>query len=108
MTVSQRADGGNPFAALGGADQGIVLTGWGRRPCDGKLASGVMRPVRQQRLLSLAVRAFLDSQFGATSGQRRDAWHVLAETLPREAPDTSFVSRGIPEPRMGASSRVAR
>ena len=59
-------DGGNPFAALGGAEQGIVQTGWGRRPCAGKLASGAMRPVRQQRLLSLAVRAFLDSQLGAT------------------------------------------
>jgi hypothetical protein len=60
-----------------------------------------MRPVRQQRLLSLAVRAFLDSQLGATSGQRREAWHYLAETLPREAPDASFASRGIPEPGTG-------
>jgi len=105
-SLPEQADDGNPFAALGGAEQGIVLTGWGRRPCDGELASGVMRPLRQQRLLSLAVRAFLDSQLGATSGQRREAWHYLAETLPREAPDATFASRGIPEPRMGASSRV--
>jgi hypothetical protein len=67
-----------------------------------------MRPARQQRLLSLAVRAFLDSQLGATPRERREAWHYLAETLPREAPDASFASHGIAEPRIGASSRVNR
>jgi predicted dienelactone hydrolase len=101
-------DGDNPFAALGGAEQGIVLTGWGRPPCAGEIASVAMRPVRQQRLLSLAVRAFLDSQLGATPRERREAWHYLAETLPREAPDASFASHGIAEPRIGASSRVNR
>jgi predicted dienelactone hydrolase len=91
-------DGGNPFAALGGPEQGIVLTKWGRPPCTGELSSDAMRPSRQQRLLHLAARAFLDSQLGATRRERREAWHYLAETLPREAQDASFASRGIPEP----------
>jgi hypothetical protein len=57
-----------------------------------------MRPVRQQRLLRLAVRAFLDSQLAADLGARRAAWRYLSETLPREAPEASFASRGIAVP----------
>ena len=67
-----------------------------------------MRPVRQQHLLSLAVRAFLDSQLGATPRVRREAWLYLAGTLPREAPDASFASHGIPEPRIASPPRVDR
>jgi hypothetical protein len=67
-----------------------------------------MRPTRQQRLLSLGVRAFLDSQLGATPRERSEAWHYLSETLPREAPDASFASHGIPEPRIATPSRIDR
>jgi predicted dienelactone hydrolase len=91
-------DGADPFAALGGPEQGILPSANGRMPCSGELASDAMRPTRQQRLLRLAVRAFLDSQLGATRELRREAWRYLAQTLPREAPDASFASRGIPEP----------
>jgi predicted dienelactone hydrolase len=89
---------GNPFARLGGAEQGILPDAGGPLPCARDPVGLAMRPRRQQILLRLAVRAFLDAELGATPEARRAAWAYLATVLPGEAPEASLATRGIAPP----------
>lgn len=91
-------DGPNPFEALGGPEQGIVLDADGPLPCSRDPVALAMRPRRQQLLLRLAVRAFLDAELAATPEERRAAWDYLTLTLPRELGDASVSTSGIARP----------
>jgi hypothetical protein len=89
---------GNPFARLGGPEQGILLDAEAPEPCARDPLGLALRPRRQQILLRLAVRAFLDAELGATPELRRAAWAYLTTVLPREAPEASLATRGIAPP----------
>ena len=86
---------GNPLAPLGGSEQGIDFAAVQVPPCSREASGRAMRPRRQQILLHLAVRAFLESQLGDTPELRRDAWSYLARTLPHEASDATLDVRGL-------------
>ncbi len=96
--LPQDLDGPSPFAALGGAEQGIVLDAGGPPPCSRHAEALAMRPRRQQILLHLGVRAFLDAELGATAEERRAAWSYLTTTLPRELRDASLATNGMGAP----------
>ncbi len=96
--LPQDLDGPNPFAALGGPEQGILPDPGGPSPCSRDSDALAMRPRRQQLLLHLGVRAFLDAELGATSEERGAAWTYLTTTLPRELGDASLATRGMAQP----------
>jgi len=96
--LPQDLDGPNPFAALGGPEQGILPDPDGPPPCSRETGALAMRPRRQQLLLHLGVRAFLDAELGATPEERGAAWTYLTTTLPRELGDASLATRGMVQP----------
>lgn len=91
-------DGPSPFASLGGPDQGILLDAGGPPPCSRDPGALAMRPRRQQILLHLGVRAFLDAELGPTPEERRAAWTYLTTTLPRELGEASLAINGMAQP----------
>lgn len=96
--LPQDVEGTSPFAPLGGPDQGILLDAGGPPPCSRGPGALAMRPRRQQIVLRLGVRAFLDAELGATPEERRAAWAYLATTLPRELGDASLATHGLAQP----------
>lgn len=84
--------GPDPFAPLGGAEQGVDFAAW-EMPCTGEQGepARAMRPQRQQHLTSLAIRAFLDAQLAPGASDRSEAGLYLRERLPSELPDASVL-----------------
>ena len=81
--------GANPFAGLGGPEQGIRVDAEAVMPCQGDLAKA-LHPGRQLMITSLAVMAFLDSVFGSDAPARDAAASYLADELPRDFAEARY------------------
>ena len=79
----------NPFADLGGEEQGM-LSPPVRLPCANGAAPEALAADRQQMIATLALRAFLDSTWASDARERAAAARFLAETLPRDFPEVSY------------------
>ncbi len=98
LDVESDPDPDGPFAALGGSEMGIELGESAARPCDDDELAHAMRPARQHVLTTLAVRAFLESEFGASETSRSAASRYLAHTLARDLPETRFETSALAAP----------
>jgi predicted dienelactone hydrolase len=81
----------NPFAELGGPEQGMVEPAETPLPCEIRFEEA-MHAGRQQMLTTLAVRAFFDSHFASDLETRQANAKYLSETLPSELVDVRYVS----------------
>jgi len=70
----------NPFAGLGGPEQGILADAEGVLPCQGDFPEA-LHPGRQQMVTRLAATAFLEGVFATDPAARERAKTFLAETL---------------------------
>jgi predicted dienelactone hydrolase len=80
---------GDPFAALGGEEVGMLPLPEAARPCRSSELPRAMRPARQQAITTLAVRAFLDTTL-ADDDSRRDAESYLARDLSADFEDAEY------------------
>ncbi|MDJ0847382.1 MAG: CocE/NonD family hydrolase [Myxococcota bacterium] len=78
---------------LGGPEQGVDLRDAELPACDAPTWRRAMRPRRQHLLTTLAVRAFLDAELGATAEQRAAGRRYLMEVMPRELDDVELGAR---------------
>lgn len=98
LDVDSDPDPDGPFAALGGSEMGIELRENAARPCDDDELAHAMRPARQHVLTTLAVRAFLEAEFGASEASRSAASRYLAHTLARDLPEARFETSALAAP----------
>jgi dienelactone hydrolase len=81
----------NPLAALGGPEAGVEFPASAPRPCQRSSLPRAMRPRRQQVITTLAVRAFLDAELGASPEVRGAAARYLARGLARDFEEVELV-----------------
>ena len=80
----------NAFVGLFGTPaQGLINVTEYRPPC-AKTFEQVMQAGRQQMITTLAVRAFLESQFANEPKERADHEAFLMRTLPTELPEVTY------------------
>jgi predicted dienelactone hydrolase len=99
--------GENPFAGLGGAEQGIAEASELALPCAREAPAKALAPGRQIMVTTLALRAFFESVWADAPKKRDESARFLAEILPRDFPEASY--RAIPprppslEPKLEAA-----
>ena len=84
----------NPFAGLGGPEDGIVLDADAPLPCAGGAPDEALAAGRQLMISRLAALAFFESQFARDPAERASQASFLTETLPRDFPEASYQSAG--------------
>jgi predicted dienelactone hydrolase len=82
----------NPFAGLGGPEDGIVLDANGPLPCANGAPDQALAAGRQLMITRLAALAFFQSQFAQDAAERAAHERFLVETLARELPEASYES----------------
>jgi hypothetical protein len=85
------APGENPFAGLGGEDQGIAETR-APLPCANGAPAKALAPRRQLWVTTLALRAFFESVWAEDEGVRAESARFLAEILPRDFPEATHLA----------------
>jgi hypothetical protein len=88
-------DGGEEetaLTALGGPEEGILLSRDQARPCESGELRRSIRPPRQQVITTLAVRAFLESVLASRSEARDAAARYLAHALATDLLEATFVA----------------
>jgi predicted dienelactone hydrolase len=81
---------GNPFAGLGGVEEGIVLDPTAPLPCAAGAPDEVLAAGRQLMITRLAALAFFESQFARDPAERASQASFLTETMPRDFPELTF------------------
>jgi predicted dienelactone hydrolase len=84
----------NPFAGLGGPEDGIVLEPGAQLPCKNGAPEDALAAGRQLMVTRLAALAFFESQFARDPAERASQASFLTETLPREFPEASYQGAG--------------
>lgn len=84
----------NPFAGLGGPEDGIVLESGPQLPCKNGAPEDALAAGRQLMITRLAALAFFESTFALESAERASQASFLTETLPRDFPEASYQSAG--------------
>ena len=84
----------NPFAGLGGPEDGVVLDGNFSPPCAHGAPEEVLAAGRQLMITRLAALAFFESQFARDPAERASQESFLTETLPRELPEAHYQGAG--------------
>jgi len=84
----------NPFAGLGGPEDGIVLDATAPLPCANGAADEVLAAGRQLMITRLAALAFFESRFAPDPAERASQASFLTETLPRDFSEASYQSAG--------------
>ena len=80
----------NPFAGLGGADDGVVFAADAPPPCSGGPLPPAIHPGRQQMITVVAVRSFFESVFAEQMETRQAATMQLRQHLGHDFPEASF------------------
>jgi predicted dienelactone hydrolase len=80
----------NPFASLGGPEEGMLANPDVPLPCAGGVPDGAILAGRQQMITKLAVYAFFESVFAKSAEERQANARYLRETLPHDFPEASF------------------
>jgi dienelactone hydrolase len=83
--------GENPFAKLGGPEDGIVLDAAAPLPCAKGAPDDALAAGRQGMITRLAALAFFESQFAPDPAERISHERYLQETLPSDFPEARFV-----------------
>ncbi len=78
---------------LGGPENGVALGDAELPACDAPTWRRAMRPRRQHRLTTLAVRAFLDAELGSSPEQREAGRRYLETVMPQELDDVERAGR---------------
>jgi len=86
--------GENPFAKLGGAEDGVVLDAAAPLPCAQGAPDEALAAGRQLMIARLAALAFFESQFARDPAERASQASFLTETLPREFPEAHYQGAG--------------
>jgi len=84
----------NPFAKLGGAEDGVVLDAAAPLPCAQGAPDEALAAGRQLMIARLAALAFFESQFARDPAERASQASFLTETLPREFPEAHYQGAG--------------
>jgi predicted dienelactone hydrolase len=84
----------NPFAGLGGAQDGIVIDPDAPLPCRDGAAGQALAAGRQLMITRLAALAFFESRFAKDGAERASQESFLHETLAHDFPEASFVAAG--------------
>jgi len=84
----------NPFAKLGGPEDGIVLDPGASLPCRNGAPDEALAAGRQLMITRLAALAFFESRFAKDAAERASQESYLHETLPRDFPEASFRGAG--------------
>ena len=84
----------NPFAGLGGPEDGIDFDGNGPLPCAGGPPHDALAAGRQLMITRLAALAFFQSQFAQDAAERAAHERFLVETLARDFPEAIFRGAG--------------
>jgi len=100
-SVDLQHEAEDPFSALGGPEEGIVVPETLQMPCDREPEGRAMRPQRQHVITTLAVRAFVDAALAADADQRAAARDYLERGIAR---DLDEVELRAPAERSPASS----
>ncbi|MBM4383682.1 MAG: hypothetical protein FJ091_09975 [Deltaproteobacteria bacterium] len=82
--------GENPFAGLGGAEQGIAAASDVALPCARDAPAKALAPGRQIMITTLALRAFFASAWGDAPEQRSESARFLSEILPRDFEEARY------------------
>lgn len=85
-----QASGENPFAGLGGADEGVVFDGDAPPPCSVLPLSESIHPGRQHMMTLVAVRSFFESVFAEGAEDRDVARTQLTQHISADFPEASF------------------
>jgi dienelactone hydrolase len=80
----------NPFAGLGGPEDGIVLEPGAQLPCRDGAPEEALASGRQLMITRLAALAFFESQFARDPAERALQQAFLSETLPRDFPEARY------------------
>jgi predicted dienelactone hydrolase len=84
----------NPFAKLGGPEDGVVLDPNGQLPCRNGAPDDALAAGRQLMVTRLATLAFFQSRFAKDAAERAAHERFLRETLPRDFPEVTFEPAG--------------
>jgi dienelactone hydrolase len=91
----------NPFAGLGGADDGIVFDAAASLPCSDGAPADALAAGRQLMITRLAALAFFESQFARDGAERAAQATFLGKTLTGDFAEASFRSAGEPQSFVG-------
>ena len=80
----------NPFAGLGGPEDGLVFGDGVGLPCQKGVPDEALAAGRQQMITRLAALAFFESVFSPDPAARAANAGYLRETLPRELPEARY------------------
>ena len=80
----------NPFAELGGPEDGVVFDGVPQLPCQNGMPDVALAAGRQLMITRLAALAFFESVFSPDPAARAAHDGYLRETLPREWPEARY------------------
>jgi predicted dienelactone hydrolase len=84
----------NPFAGLGGAEDGIALDAGAPLPCRNGAPADALAAGRQLMVTRLAALAFFESQFASDPAERASQQSYLGEALPRDFPEARWQAAG--------------
>jgi dienelactone hydrolase len=84
----------NPFAKLGGREDGVVMEPNAPLPCRNGAPEEALAAGRQLMITRLAALAFFESVFAADAAERASQESFLRETLPREFPEARYQGAG--------------
>jgi hypothetical protein len=80
----------NPFAKLGGPEDGVVLDGNGPLPCRNGAAAAALAAGRQLMITRLAALAFFESRFAPDAAERASHETYLREGIARDFPEARY------------------
>jgi dienelactone hydrolase len=84
----------NPFAKLGGPEDGVVMEPNAPLPCRNGAPGEALAAGRQLMITRLAALAFFESVFAPDAAERASQESFLSETLPREFPEARYQGAG--------------
>ena len=89
VNLSERVEG-NPFATLGGAEEGLVFEDGTPGVCSRMPLAVSIHPGRQHMITQVGVRSFFDSVFSVDSHLRERARTQLIRNIGNDFPEASF------------------
>ena len=97
----------NPFAALGGDEQGVLARAEAPQPCATPAPKRALAPGRQGMISTLALRAFLESVWESDPAKRAESERFLAEGIAADFPEARFEAiAALPPSREPALARL--